>query len=295
MHQRVETREDVIVALAARVAVSDLIHGTERCLVRRLLLDLLVSQALVLPCEDLVQIAVDARRHLLPLLLRLQRLRRLLGDGGEAGERVVAADGRQAVDVSRELQLRGVATAAACRGSGKREAASAARHQAISDRGKGSGGVQRRRRVGLAVAAGGGRVVAASGAVGIFALPRPAVGRREERVRDVVRRADGALQRRRPEPYAPHVVVTVLAHVLGHPRGEALCILAARLGERRVTADLTEQVVLRLAMPGEVDDVRRRVDRGEELRDPHTQVAVHPVGDHLLAVVDQLDVGEVVL
>ena len=34
-------------------------------------------------------------------------------------------------------------------------------------------------------------------------------------------------------------------------------------------------------MPGEVDHVRRRVDRGEELRDPHTQVAVHPVGDHL--------------
>ena len=39
--------------------------------------------------------------------------------------------------------------------------------------------------------------------------------------------------------------------------------------------------LLRLAMPGEVDHVRRRVDRGEELRDPHTQVAVHPVGDHL--------------
>ena len=39
--------------------------------------------------------------------------------------------------------------------------------------------------------------------------------------------------------------------------------------------------VLRLAVAGEVDDVRRRVDRGEELRDPHAQVAVHPVGDHL--------------
>ena len=34
-------------------------------------------------------------------------------------------------------------------------------------------------------------------------------------------------------------------------------------------------------MTGEVDDVGRGVDRREELRDAHAQVAVHPVGDHL--------------
>jgi len=39
--------------------------------------------------------------------------------------------------------------------------------------------------------------------------------------------------------------------------------------------------ILRLAVAGEVDHMRRGVDRGEELRDAHAQVAVHPVGDHL--------------
>ena len=47
----------------------------------------------------------------------------------------------------------------------------------------------------------------------------------------------------------------------------------------RVTLTLT--CSLRLAVAGEVDDVGRGVDRREELRDAHAQVAVHPVGDHL--------------
>ena len=47
-------------------------------------------------------------------------------------------------------------------------------------------------------------------------------------------------------------------------------------------------------MARQVDDVRRRVHRREELRDAHAQVAVHAVGDDLAAVVVQLDVRQVV-
>jgi hypothetical protein len=56
-----------------------------------------------------------------------------------------------------------------------------------------------------------------------------------------------------------------------------------------------EGSALGLAVAGEVDDVGCGMDRREELRDAHAQVAVHPVRDHLAAVVVELDVREVIL
>mmetsp|Transcript_29493 Transcript_29493/g.86208 ORF Transcript_29493/g.86208 Transcript_29493/m.86208 type:complete len:341 (-) Transcript_29493:166-1188(-) len=109
------------------------------------------------------------------------------------------------------------------------------------------------------------------------------------------RRQDGPLQRRRPEATLDQPTVRVAPHVLRHPRAESLGVLGAGGRERRVASNLAQDVILGLAVAREVDDVRRRVDRREELRDTHPQVAVHAVGDDLAAVVVELDVAQIVL
>ena len=69
--------------------------------------------------------------------------------------------------------------------------------------------------------------------------------------------------------------------MLARPKRVARPAVALERGRLGPGPHVWRAAVLGLAVAGEVDDVRRRVDRGEELRDPHTQVAVHPVGDHL--------------
>eukprot|EP00307_Rebecca_sp_RCC1486_P009289 CAMPEP_0119433078 /NCGR_PEP_ID=MMETSP1335-20130426/48994_1 /TAXON_ID=259385 /ORGANISM="Chrysoculter rhomboideus, Strain RCC1486" /LENGTH=391 /DNA_ID=CAMNT_0007458911 /DNA_START=35 /DNA_END=1207 /DNA_ORIENTATION=+ len=105
----------------------------------------------------------------------------------------------------------------------------------------------------------------------------------------------GAAQRGRPQPRLVDVHAVLAANRLLRELGEAAGVLQAVLCHPRVAADLAEPVVLALAVPRDVDRVRLGVDRREELRDAHAQEAVHAVGHHLLAVVEEDHVRHVVL
>ena len=69
-------------------------------------------------------------------------------------------------------------------------------------------------------------------------------------MRDMLRGEDGTLQRGGPQASLEWLSLGGGADVRRHPRAEPLGILLARLAQRRVAADLTEHIVLGLAVAG---------------------------------------------
>eukprot|EP00962_Isochrysis_galbana_P026362 scaffold8165_cov116-Isochrysis_galbana.AAC.6 len=189
-----------------------------------------VCLALVLAREDLVQVPVDAWGHLLPKRL--------------GGRQPLAAPGTRRRRIG--------------------EAVAGGRSEAGGEAAAGDGAAGA---VGADVAVGClGCAVGLRGRRVVRLLAK--AGQREDRVRDVPRGEDGALERRGPEPALAHD--TLLHKDVGrYPLPQPARVLFPRWRERRVAANLSEDVVLGLAVPAEIDGVGRRVDDGEELGDAH--------------------------
>mmetsp|Transcript_34292 Transcript_34292/g.83322 ORF Transcript_34292/g.83322 Transcript_34292/m.83322 type:complete len:326 (-) Transcript_34292:1049-2026(-) len=229
MHQRIQPSEKVEVALTTRVAVAYLIHGAQRCFVRLQPFDVFVRHPLVLAGEDLVKIAVDSRRHLLPhvfcvLQLCLSQARvwhQLVRQAGHGcAGRVQAWFDLLALDDARRVERIQI-------GGCRRTAGQGRRRDSLG-------------RSAASCECGAARVVRG-------AVCACGVSEAEHRVGDVRRRQNCPLQRRRPQTALDQLAVH-LPYVLRHPGAQPLCILRALLGERRVPSDLAQYIVLGLAV-----------------------------------------------
>mmetsp|Transcript_10210 Transcript_10210/g.17576 ORF Transcript_10210/g.17576 Transcript_10210/m.17576 type:complete len:307 (+) Transcript_10210:168-1088(+) len=187
VHEGVDARDQVEIRFPAGVAIPDLVCLTHGCFVAGYLLYLLHRHALVLSGEDLIEIAVHAVRHLLPL--------------------AVVQNG----------------------------------------------------------------------------------------VRDVLGTIDSALKRAGPQAGRHLLTILVSTNARLRKGSQMFGILLARRRESRIPSQLSEHIVITLAVACEVDGVLVCVDVGQKLHDSHRKVAAHLVGHHLLSVVKHLHVGEVIL
>mmetsp|Transcript_28842 Transcript_28842/g.99525 ORF Transcript_28842/g.99525 Transcript_28842/m.99525 type:complete len:488 (-) Transcript_28842:136-1599(-) len=229
VHQRVQPRNQVEVRLAARVPVPELVALPQLalCVVPRF--NLVVRHALVVAREDLVQVAVDARRHLVP-----HGPPRELEDGVR--------------DVTRGVNRPRQRRRPEARGADRDVAdAAVSRHDWVRPP------KERPRRLAL----GGGARVGGRLAV-------------------LVGLDDGP-------------------HSCWHPVAEPLRVRLAGGGEPRVATDLLLQIVDRLPVPREVDGAPERVHVREVFHDLHQQEPADLVRHHFFAIVDELDVRQVVL
>mmetsp|Transcript_4530 Transcript_4530/g.16087 ORF Transcript_4530/g.16087 Transcript_4530/m.16087 type:complete len:302 (-) Transcript_4530:27-932(-) len=133
-------------------------------------------------------------------------------------------------------------------------------------------------------------------------------------MRDQRRRLNRSKHRRRPQPRRDRRAIRIPLRALLPPRGAVQAVHVAQvryvprgelgedlredppaLGDGRVPSQSPRRVVLAFAVPAQINRVLRRVRRGEELHDPLREVRAHVIRQHLLAVVYELDVRQVVL
>mmetsp|Transcript_8193 Transcript_8193/g.34777 ORF Transcript_8193/g.34777 Transcript_8193/m.34777 type:complete len:536 (+) Transcript_8193:7-1614(+) len=116
------------------------------------------------------------------------------------------------------------------------------------------------------------------------------------RVRDVPRGEDCALQRARPKAARPRLAsLFVFAQLLVRVLAEAHGVLLPHQRQAAVASDLALEVVLALAVPGQVDGLVRRVQVAQKLHDAPQKEAVDVVDLDAAAAVDQLDETQVLL